>query len=203
MKQFFFVGFTPLLLYVFLTVIPNKWGCLLPVKYCLIGSNKFVDILTISAYLIPIFLLLGAYQLWRKQKCSEIIANEAKEIFMNMQEIEKLRTLLQSYIYDGFQGRVGEIEEFIKLKHLVVETRLKSGVLTILLKEENGKYVNEVGTFGDMIWEFGSILKRNEFIDLATDHRASNVRDDIMNVWFNRECEILANILPKIILHKF
>lgn len=202
MKQFFFVGITPILLYVFLTVLPNKWGCFLPAKYCLIGSNKLVDILTISAYLIPIFLLLGAYQLWRKQKCSEIIANEAKEIFMNMQEIEKLRTLLQNYIYEGFQGKVCEIEEFIKLKHLLVETRFKSGVLTMLLKEERGKYINELDRFGHILWEFGSILRISEHIELAMDQKES-VRSALNNVWFDRECEILENILPKIILHKF
>lgn len=58
---------TPVVLYLLLSVIPNLIGCLVPESYCLAGSDKLVDVLTISAYVIPIILIIVVFHIGGKK----------------------------------------------------------------------------------------------------------------------------------------
>lgn len=85
---------TPVALYLILTVFPIWFGCLIPKNYCLTGSTKFVDILTISAYVMPIILVIGAYNAWRTQKGAEVVAYEAQQNIKDLLEIIKIVHLM-------------------------------------------------------------------------------------------------------------
>lgn len=97
-----YIVLTPLIVYALLIAIPAKYDCFLPKNYCLVGSEKLVDVLTISAYLIPILLVLDAYNTWKKQKGAEVIANEAKAFIIALSEIDEIqKTIHKSLIYTG------------------------------------------------------------------------------------------------------
>ncbi|MEJ5037997.1 hypothetical protein WH285_13750 [Acinetobacter johnsonii] len=93
-KITYFILGTPVALYLILTVFPMWFGCLIPKNYCLTGSTKFVDILTISAYMIPIILVIGAYNAWRTQKGAEVVAYESKQNIKDLLEIIKIVHLI-------------------------------------------------------------------------------------------------------------
>ncbi|MGY0202237.1 hypothetical protein ACW7EJ_00800 [Acinetobacter soli] len=90
-KIFYYIMGTPVVLYLLLSVIPNLIGCRVPENYCLTGSDQLVDVLTISAYVIPIILVIGAYNAWRMQKGAEVVAHEAKSYLIKLSELQSLQ----------------------------------------------------------------------------------------------------------------
>lgn len=114
---------TPIVLYLLLMVFPIWFGCVIPEDYCLTGSTKLVDVLTISAYLIPIILVIGAYNQWRMQKGTEVVANEAKQTIKELLEIINISYLMNSYKASP-ESNAEKFKEFKLLSEKILRSSL-------------------------------------------------------------------------------
>ena len=152
----------PVAVYLFLTVIPEFWGCKLHDDYCLAGSEKAVDVLTISAYLIPVALVLEAYNAWRDQKGTEVIANEAKQTIKDLLEIISI-----SYNMNSYAASPELIAEKLKQFELLSEQILRSSLfIDECIVIDNLKF--KLNEFNEICWAVKDIglkldpIKNNE-----------------------------------------
>ena len=154
----------PVAVYLFLTVTPEFWGCKLPDDYCLAGSGEAVDVLTISAYLIPVALVLEAYNAWRDQKGTEVIANEAKQTIKDLLEIINI-----SYYMNSYTASPELIAEKLKQFELLSEQILRSSLfIDECIVIDNLKF--KLNEFNELCWavkdiglEFDPVRNHNEF----------------------------------------
>ena len=210
-KPFLFIGLSCFFVYFFLTVIPNYWGCLTPENLCVTGVNKASDVVAIAVSLISLVFVLGAYESWRKQKSSEILAKYAEKIHVQLKDIFESANDLLKKIEVGTVNDVTSLDEYSKfiIMHSKVNDELE--ILSSLLVEENSSHAESFKSFHDkyklITQELGWIdtyknLPFNDKSVLQTLIFQQNLVTPTNINKFNLNLNVGLALLVKIILHK-
>lgn len=210
-KPFLFIGLACFFVYFFLTVIPNYLGCLTPENLCVTGVNKASDVVAITVSLVSLVFVLGAYESWRKQKSSEILAKHAEKIHVQLKDISENANDLLKKIEVGTVNDFTSTNEYLKFifMHSKVNDELK--ILSSLLVEEQSSHAKLFKSFHD---EYELITQKLGWIDIYKDlpfndksvlqtliFQQNLVTPTNINE-FNSNLDVGLALLVKIILHK-
>ena len=191
-------------------MIPNSLDCVIPKKYCLEGSGKLVDVLTISAYFMPVLLVFGAYNIWRKQKSAELLAIRAQEIYTQIKDILKLLDVLDLKIKASPSTTNTSSEEYKNFMVLYEKVGEDLGVFKLLLDEEASIHCNEFNIFYDDYLRLGNNLGKIDLYRVWSGDNVQfrdivhyqNIKSQVGIESFKRDTDIAFKLLAKIILHK-
>lgn len=186
--------------------VPVYFGCYLPEKYCLQGSSKLSDILTISAALTPVIIIFDAYNSWRKQKTAELLATESQKLYKKSQLILENLVGLEKQIEKNPGTTNSKHVLFIDFKNSIDDYYVDVDFFYSLLSEDKSKHRESMKDYYDYLKYFKDKIN---WIDLYRISKTDNVFSHAIEVKENLELSIFKNktkevtsILFKIILHK-
>lgn len=200
-----------LFVYLFFTVIPNYWGCIAPENFCVTGVNKATAIITIAASLISLGLVVGAYNLWRKQKSAEVLASYAKDIYKLLDNIPASLKCLSNKINTISSTEITSTDEYKNFKGLHEIARKELTLFNKLLEDEKSIHSKDFNDFFEayLIIDF-DLSKVDEYPkwtlgnkSLLTDmNQMHKIEAPVKIKAFDDQLDNGFKVLRKIILHK-
>lgn len=210
MKNTLYLILPPIIIYLIFSWAPKKIGCLLPEKYCLDGIDKVSDILTISIALIPVFILFQAYNVWRKQKTAELLAVDAKNIYISLQGLLKKLSTFRAAIISSQGITSTQSEEYKNFRdhQKIILNELK--LFHLLLTEEKSIHLNDFDKFYKYFEKFGRNLASIDILRVRqTDNTPAENHIHALDMVaglkldeFKSKIKSVDSTLSKIILHK-
>lgn len=206
LKTLIYLIFTPLLVFVSVTLLPKTIGCVLPDYMCMSGSEKLSDVLSISAALIPIILVAEAYKMWRKQKSAELLAIDARGIYTQLKQLLEKIKKIKLRIENNPSTTSTKSDDYLEFVELYKKLNDDLDLFKLLLWEENSTHLMKFNDFYSYFSKYLGILQKIDIYRINTSENkimhSKNMIEKIEIDKFIADVEHSFNLFAKIILHK-
>lgn len=195
-------------IYLFMVLLPNYIGCILPDKMCMIGTDKFYEVLVILATLMPSLLVAYGYKIWRGQKAKELLATKAQEIYFELDRVVMVLDEHKELMKSSPETITRNSSAYIDVKKACDDISKSLLLFKELLTEEKSphsinvkRFYTRITHFEDIARELQKLSSYGGKLDTAIDEFAM-MQEIILLTNLNQDIDILKDNLIKIILHK-